>query len=644
MQITIFAKNVMLMKRTIAITCLFALFLVQVHLPASAQSDTITRNNIYQIDDRLYDIYQRAERLRNKKECLAVYDTLKKESVRLGDGKAECLAYVGDLNYIVLRRDTAYFREYTERLMDVSRRNGYLQYFYFALSQTSTAYVNMGLLDKARECIDEMKLYLQSDDYGYGYYLLYNQMAHFSMKQCDYDKASELYLKAAHLCEEKIPDQIPVGAYHNAAIALMLDERYSEALECAKQVRKFDYTTRTRLSAENTICSLLFLMGRFDEFKTEYKVYEEYLEKIGDARDQNSNMAPALLEAVNGNPEKALKEMKESGNSYVYHLVLRKLYEMNGDYKTALALTDSLRLSRYAGFVKSMEYNVAENQTQLENMRLSHERDRLEIENSLAKRRSILMLVLGVLIVTAGYVFFYTRRMRENVKRLEKANAAKDVFVRNMSHEVRTPLNAVVGFSQLMAYPEMLTDEQRQEFSQYITDNGAMLALLIDDVLNSLDLESDRFKINIRDASPNTMGRMAVESTRGKVLGDVVMSFKSDVPEDYTFRTDPLRVQQMLQNMLNNACKNTETGSIVLELIHDEKEGKVLFTVTDTGCGIPADKAEKIFERFVKLDEFKAGSGMGLAICREISEKLGGTVYLDTTYTGGARFVLSLPE
>lgn len=640
---SLFSHKRVYMERTIKILVLLSFLMLWGQMPISAQSDIVTRNNIYQIDDRLYEIYQRAEQLRSKKECLAVYDSLKKEAVRLGDGKAECLAYVGDLNYIVSRRDTSYFREYAERLMDVSRKNGYLQYFYFALSQTSTTYVNMGLLDKARECIEEMKTYAQSDGYEYGYYLLYNQMAHFSMKQCDYDKAAELYLKAARLCEEKIPDQIPVGAYHNASIALMMDERFPEALECARQVRKFDHVTRTRLSAENTICSLLFLMERFDEFKTEYKIYEEYLEKVGNARDRNSMMAPALMEAVKGNKEKALMQLKPEGNSYVYHMVLRKLYEMNGDYKSALALTDSLRLSRYAGFKKSMQYNVAENQTQLENMRLSHERDRLEVENRMAKRRSFLMLALAILTVTAGYVIFYTRRMSENVKRLEKANEAKDVFVRNMSHEVRTPLNAVVGFSQLMAYPETLTEEQRMEFCQYITDNGAMLALLIDDVLNSLDLESDRFKVTIKDSHPNTMGRMAVETTRGKVLGNVVMSFKSDVPDDYTLRTDPLRVQQMLQNILNNACKNTETGSIVLEVKLDGKGENVLFSVTDTGCGIPADKAEKIFERFVKLDEFKAGSGMGLAICREISEKLGGKVYLDTAYTGGARFVLSLP-
>ena len=114
-------------------------------------------------------------------------------------------------------------------------------------------------------------------------------------------------------------------------------------------------------------------------------------------------------------------------------------------------------------------------------------------------------------------------------------------------------------------------------------------------------------------------------------------------PEDakLVFRTDPQRVQQILVNLLTNACKHTPSGEIRLGWTEDGKE--VSFFVEDTGPGVPAEKAEAIFDRFTKLNDFVQGTGLGLSICREIAGKMGGRVYLDTEYTGGARFVFVLP-
>ncbi|MBQ9410918.1 MAG: ATP-binding protein [Bacteroidales bacterium] len=105
--------------------------------------------------------------------------------------------------------------------------------------------------------------------------------------------------------------------------------------------------------------------------------------------------------------------------------------------------------------------------------------------------------------------------------------------------------------------------------------------------------------------------------------------------------TDPLRVQQILTNLLTNACKHTQAGVIRLGCSRDANT--LYFSVEDTGPGIPESEAEHIFERFVKLDEFVQGTGLGLSISREIASKLGGEVHLDTSYSPGARFVFSLP-
>ena len=122
------------------------------------------------------------------------------------------------------------------------------------------------------------------------------------------------------------------------------------------------------------------------------------------------------------------------------------------------------------------------------------------------------------------------------------------------------------------------------------------------------------------------------------------MSYKPDFEGPFTFRTDPRRVQQILINLLTNACKHTPQGSIVLSCSLTENPGEVTFAVTDTGPGVPEEKAELIFERFTKLNEFVQGTGLGLSICRDIASRMGGRVFLDKTWKqGGARFVFVLP-
>ena len=113
--------------------------------------------------------------------------------------------------------------------------------------------------------------------------------------------------------------------------------------------------------------------------------------------------------------------------------------------------------------------------------------------------------------------------------------------------------------------------------------------------------------------------------------------------EPFHFTTDPRRVQQILINLLTNACKHTAKGEIRMESSLSENPGFVTYSVTDTGPGVPPDQADKIFERFAKLNEFVQGTGLGLSICRDIADRMGAKVFLDTSHTGGARFVFAVP-
>ena len=225
----------------------------------------------------------------------------------------------------------------------------------------------------------------------------------------------------------------------------------------------------------------------------------------------------------------------------------------------------------------------------------------------------------------------------------EKANAMKSAFIANMSHEIRTPLNAVVGFSQLLTEPELaLSDEERQEYGGYIKVNSDTLLNLVNDILQISKMDAKSMVFNIVDADMTEICKTGAESARTNLVAGV--SIETKLP-DYPIpvQTDILRMQQVFNNLLSNAKKFTEHGTITVAIEESPVEGEILISVTDTGCGIPEDKAEYVFQRFKQIDSFKQGTGLGLSITRSIIENLGGRIWLDTGYTDGARFVFTHP-
>lgn len=221
-----------------------------------------------------------------------------------------------------------------------------------------------------------------------------------------------------------------------------------------------------------------------------------------------------------------------------------------------------------------------------------------------------------------------------------EANKTKTRFLQNMSHEIRTPLNAMFGFSQLLGMPDgTWTDEEKEKYNTYIYNSYNMMDMLISDILDTADSDHGNYNLNIADVHVNSVCQFAMMAVEFRRLGTVEMKFTTEVEDSYTIKSDSRRIQQVLVNYLTNACKNTMEGSIHLHCSTTEKPGRLTFSVTDTGKGVPPEKANEIFGRFTKLDQHVQGSGLGLNICHTIATKLGGEVYLDTSYTGGARFV-----
>lgn len=223
------------------------------------------------------------------------------------------------------------------------------------------------------------------------------------------------------------------------------------------------------------------------------------------------------------------------------------------------------------------------------------------------------------------------------------ANRSKTMMLQNMTHEIRTPLNAMFGFSQLLCMPDgTVSDTQKREYFNYIYNGFNMLSMLIDDVLDVADAEHGNYRIQKAPFAVNEMCHNAMEMAEMRRQAGVNLYYTTEVADDYTIVSDSHRIEQVLVNILTNACKHTQKGEIHMHVSTTENPGKLTFSVTDTGDGIPPEQAKDIFERYKKANDTVQGSGIGLHICSLIADKLGAEVKLDETYTGGARFLFIL--
>lgn len=283
---------------------------------------------------------------------------------------------------------------------------------------------------------------------------------------------------------------------------------------------------------------------------------------------------------------------------------------------------------------------------QADQLAYQNERDRIVSMRFYLAGIIVSVLFLIFLLVLGWKKIFRLKRsqMRQEAMK-EKAVQAiqrKNMFLSNMSHEVRTPLNAIVGFSAVLTdEDESFDDESRREFSEIIKVNSFQLLKLINDILDFSDFENDNIIFNIRTHDAVKLCNEVVETVMASRKLEVEMRFDTDLSV-LMLDTDDARLRQVLINLLVNATKFTEQGSIVLELKMADA-GTALFSVTDTGCGIPPEKQHLIFERFEKLNDFVQGSGLGLSICQLIVKYMNGKLWVDSGYTRGARFCFTHP-
>ena len=239
------------------------------------------------------------------------------------------------------------------------------------------------------------------------------------------------------------------------------------------------------------------------------------------------------------------------------------------------------------------------------------------------------------------------KKMAEEQERATNSDKLKTAFLANMSHEIRTPMNAIVGFSELLDSPESYSN--RSELVKYIRSSSHQLLKLIDDIMDISKIESNQLKIIKREFDLADLLENIETYTQGflNIKNSDAVEFITEYhfPEKFRLNTDEFRLRQVLLNLLGNAAKFPSEGIIKLQV--SMRGEKLLFSISDTGIGIPEKEHELIFERFRQSEMVNGskygGTGLGLAISKNIVELLGGQIKLQSKEGEGSEFSFSIP-
>ena len=632
--------------------------------PSAAQ------NNPYEIDDVCYAILQRVEAIVDDpaaEDFDEISADLLATAIERGDTKAQTLYYVFALRRICrvgvnvpMEQRLQMNRQVDEafdKLREVARGMGYTQYYYYSYDLAQNYYFDSRQITASFDLLDEMLKESEQENNDYGEWQALRFLAQMYMQQGDIVNTRFYLLQALDLyAESKDPDvrrQPVTRTYCDLADTYDFSEDssrlfYNKAAEAAQahldtlrcsyyqaQIAAFDKDV-AEYERKRDYCL------NDSAFRSFFRTGEEFFACV-DAVVHNARPSQALMDTL-ALPRQQLFLGRLAAQWGQYDISLKMMRKRYEEMQYMLSRVNNMRLEEASGRYQNYSLNrqlIEKNQEVLMATRL------------------VEFLVMVILLVSSGFFWVHNRNLRkaremdeERIRELKEANeqvqlanAAKTRFVQNMSHEVRTPLNAIVGFSQLLALPDgSFPEEEKAEFSDHIINNTKMLTMLLDDILNASAMDAGKYRISYEDGEMHFIAQAAIRSAEHRLQPGVKMYYAPESEEPFTFQTDPRRVQQILINLLTNSCKHTKEGEIRLSSSLTSRPGYVSYFVTDTGPGVPADQAEHIFERFTKLNDFVQGTGLGLSICRDIAGRMGASVYLDTTYTaGGARFVFEVP-
>ena len=473
-------------------------------------------------------------------------------------------------------------------------------------------------------------------------YMAYNMMGHIynysgnleNAKQCFWEVIQRME-KAGY--EESIPPiymnlvNVEMSLNHPEEAERLLNKAVEVAAKASPQ-RLFDIETRRTM--------LYYSLGDMDKFNEGYQAYKEGIKK--GFSSVHGRELEVYYTAEQGRIDEAVSmAMKDLAPTEGYEAII-KIYERAGLWQKAY---EYLKLENAAS--DSINTIILSNSMQgIQSEMKVHEADR-KASRYFIIGLLVTVILLALLLMAMTYIYNSRRR---HMRQLERAyqhalesDKMKAAFIQNITHEIRTPLNIINGYAQVLSSPDFdLSIEERKVISQTVMNNTNTITTLVNETLELSSMETGviaekKDKVQLHQLISDEM------RTLQQITGNQLeMNYHSTLADDYELMTSELLLRRIINTLIDNAIKNTPQGSITVSTsITDEM---LTISVEDTGTGIPQGEEEHIFERFVKLDDFKKGLGLGLPLCRALCRRLEGNVVLDKNYQGpGARFVVTLP-
>lgn len=423
-------------------------------------------------------------------------------------------------------------------------------------------------------------------------------------------------------------------------------EAYNINEEIAEDCKAYPELHQKSLALNAAISFWLNNKDDFKDYNDEYLRFSNQTEGLPTVYDKPLQ---AMGEALSGYYNQALNTINQHiPTSVLRHELRLHIFQMKGDDKAVIkemqlrtATVDSLSAVMY-------NTNLSEASTT----------NSMTVAQKQAEERSYRMMMLSLLmgLIILGMFAIWVYLHRRNQKKLEDKNEQlstalkmasetdqmKSEFVKRVSHEIRTPLNAITGFNEILNNPDIpLPQEERQELIDRISENVKAITGIVDELLQVANTESTQDYARYDTVLCNQFLSNLIYSHREEVKADIELRYTTKVINRFSIQTNQETLEKIVEHLIGNAIKFTQHGFI--ELNCDQEEDTVKISLTDTGCGIPADKQDEVFEEFVKADAFRQGIGLGLTVSRRLAQKMGGNLELDKTYTDGARFVLTLP-
>lgn len=471
-------------------------------------------------------------------------------------------------------------------------------------------------------------------------YMAYNMMGHIYNYSGNLENAKECFWEVIHRLEKSGYQESMPPIYMNLVNVEMSLNNTDEAMKLIDKAAEIADSPQRLFDIETRRTLLYYSLGDMEKFNEGYLAYKE-----GKAKGLSSVHGRELevyYTAGQGRIDEAINmALKDLTPTQGYEAIIN-IYERAGLWQKAY---EYLKLEDKAS--DSINTIILSNSMQgIQNEMKVHEAARKASRYFIFGLLATIVLLI-LLLLAMSYIYNSRRR---HMKQLERAyqhalesDKMKAAFIQNISHEIRTPLNIINGYAQVLSSPDFdLSASERKDIAQTMMKNTNDITSLVNETLELSSTETGviaekKDKVQLHRLIGDEMHKFQ-KQTGNKLQ----MNYHSSLASDYELMTSEVLLRRIINTLIDNAIKNTPEGSIT---VSTSVANKVLtINIEDTGTGIPEGEEEHIFERFVKLDDFKKGLGLGLPLCRALCRRLEGNVVLDKSYPGpGARFVVTLP-